>query len=183
MTQDLVHNFRHMARNNAWANWRLARACAGFSQAEFQAPRVSFFPSLSLTFNHILICDLYYVASLEGRKDARAAFDDEEPHPEPAAYAAAQKAVDLRLIAYCDGLTPAKLESMVGCDRGQRGIMQDAVGDVLAHLFQHQIHHRGQAHAMLSSTAVAPPQLDEYFMREDWQRRDAELKEMGVRPV
>ena len=183
MTQDLVHNSRHMARNNAWANWRLALACKGFSRAEFQAPRVSFFPSLSLTFNHILICDLYYVASLEGRRDARAAFDDEEPHPDPAAYAAAQKEVDLRLIAYCDGLTAAKLESIVNCDRGPRGMMQDQAGDVLAHLFQHQIHHRGQAHAMLSSTTVAPPQLDEYFMREDWQRRDAELAELGVRPV
>lgn len=183
MTQDLVHNFRHMARNNAWANGRLAKACAGFSRAEFQAPRVSFFPSLSLTLNHILICDLYYVASLEGRTDAREAFVDEEPHPDPAAYAAAQKAVDLRLIAYCDGLTAAKLESMVGCDRGERGIVLDQAGDVLAHLFQHQIHHRGQAHAMLSSTAVEPPQLDEYFMRGDWKIRDAELAAMGIRPV
>ena len=33
---------------------------------------------------------------------------------------------------------------------------------------------------MLSATAVAPPQLDEYFLREDWARRDAELSEIGV---
>jgi uncharacterized damage-inducible protein DinB len=31
------------------------------------------------------------------------------------------------------------------------------------HLYQHQIHHRGQAHAMLSGTRIKPPQLDEFF--------------------
>ena len=38
---------------------------------------------------------------------------------------------------------------------------------ILAHLFQHQIHHRGQAHAMLAGTAVPPPQLDEFFLDYD----------------
>ena len=180
MTLDLAAHFRHMARNNAWANRRLAKACAGLSAADFQAPRTGFFPSLSRTLNHILICDLYYVASLEGRADALRAFDDEEPFPDPARYAAAQQAVDLRLIAYCDGLGPAGLGDLVNLDRGAQGIRQDRAADILAHLFQHQIHHRGQAHAMLSATAVAPPQLDEYFLREDWARRDAELSEIGV---
>jgi uncharacterized damage-inducible protein DinB len=180
MTQDLAEHFRHMARNNAWANRRLAKACAGLSAADFRAPRTGFFPSLSQTLNHILICDLYYVASLEGRSDARTAFDDEEPFPDPAAYAAAQQAVDRRLVAYCDGLTPARLGDPVNLDRGADGIRQDRAADILAHLFQHQIHHRGQAHAMLSATAVKPPQLDEYFLREDWARRDAELAEIGI---
>jgi uncharacterized damage-inducible protein DinB len=38
----------------------------------------------------------------------------------------------------------------------------------LAHFFNHQTHHRGQAHAMLSSTRVAPPSLDMIlFLREE----------------
>jgi len=43
-----------MAYNNGWANHRLLGACAGLSQAEFEAPRTSFFPSLQTTLNHIL---------------------------------------------------------------------------------------------------------------------------------
>ncbi len=43
----------------------------------------------------------------------------------------------------------------------------ERIDAVLPHLFQHQIHHRGQAHAMLSSTGVAPPQLDEFFLDFD----------------
>lgn len=180
MTLDLAEHFRHMARNNAWANRRLAQACAGLSAADFQAPRSGFFPSLSQTLNHILICDLYYVASLEGRGDARRAFDDEEPFPDPVAYAAAQQAVDLRLIACCDGLSPARLGDLVDLDRGASGIRQDRAADILAHLFQHQIHHRGQAHAMLAGTRVKPPQLDEFFLAGEEHLRRDELRALGL---
>ena len=52
-----------------------------------------------------------------------------------------------------------------------------------AHLFEHQIHHRGQAHAMLSSTSVAPPQLDEFFCANEAALRAAELAELGYSEV
>jgi uncharacterized damage-inducible protein DinB len=55
----------------------------------------------------------------------------------------------------------------------------DRVGDILMHLFQHQLHHRGQAHAMLSGTRVAPPQLDEYFLSADREVADRELAGAG----
>jgi len=48
---------RAMAYNNAWANHRLLSACAALSQAEFEAPRTSFFPSIQATLNHILVID------------------------------------------------------------------------------------------------------------------------------
>ncbi len=47
------------------------------------------------------------------------------------------------------------------------------------HLFQHQIHHRGQAHAMLSATAIRPPQLDEFFAIAEAPLRAAEFGELG----
>jgi uncharacterized damage-inducible protein DinB len=53
------------------------------------------------------------------------------------------------------------------------------VGDVLLHLFAHQTHHRGQAHAMLAGTPVKPPQLDEFFMSEELPLREAELRDLG----
>ena len=49
-------------------------------------------------------------------------------------------------------------------DRGADGLVPERLDAVLAHLFQHQIHHRGQAHAMLAGTDVPPPQLDEFFL-------------------
>jgi uncharacterized damage-inducible protein DinB len=47
------------------------------------------------------------------------------------------------------------------------------------HLFQHQIHHRGQAHAMLAETAVSPPQLDEFFPVEEAPSRATEFSRLG----
>ena len=52
--------------------------------------------------------------------------------------------------------------------------------DVLAHLFQHDIHHRGQVHAMLAGTAVAPPQLDEFFLAQDAALRAEDLRTLGL---
>jgi uncharacterized damage-inducible protein DinB len=50
---------------------------------------------------------------------------------------------------------------------------------LLLHLFQHDIHHRGQAHAMLSATSVSPPQLDEFFAVGEAPLRAAEFAELG----
>jgi len=55
-----------------------------------------------------------------------------------------------------------------------------AVAGVLEHLFQHQIHHRGQAHAMLAGTGVKPPQLDEFFLAGEEALRREELRELGL---
>ncbi|MGK3986819.1 DinB family protein [Sorangium sp. So ce136] len=55
------------------------------------------------------------------------------------------------------------------------------MGSVLLHLFVHQLHHCGQAYAMLAGTRVKPPQLDEFFMPAELPLREAELRELGLR--
>jgi uncharacterized damage-inducible protein DinB len=52
--------------------------------------------------------------------------------------------------------------------------------DVLSHLFQHQTHHRGQAHAMLAGTSMKPPQLDEFIVADDAASRADVLKRLGI---
>ena len=47
-------------------------------------------------------------------------------------------------------------------------------------LFVHQVHHRGQVHDLLSQTAVAPPQLDEFFLSQDASRRSAEMQTLSL---
>ena len=66
----LVEHYRAMARNNAWSNLRLHRACGRLSEAEYKAERTSFFPSIHLTLNHILIVDLLYLEGLEWQAEA-----------------------------------------------------------------------------------------------------------------
>ncbi|MCU4653054.1 DinB family protein [Roseibacterium sp. SDUM158016] len=149
-----------MARNNAWANARLLGAVAELSQAEFEAERTGFFPSLKETLGHIWLVDLFYLDALERGGRGRAIFQVEKMPDTATDLAAKQAEADRRLIAFCDaGVGPEDTVS-VGWTGGPA---TELVEDVLLHLFQHQVHHRGQAHAMLAGTDVAPPQLDEFF--------------------
>lgn len=170
--------FLAMAHNNAWANHRLLAACAGLSQAEFEAPRAGFFPSLRATLNHILIVDRFYVDAVEGGTLGPAAWADPEPCRDVAALAEAQAGCDRRLIAACAALDEAGLARIVEAHRGTR-IQRERADRLLLHLFQHQIHHRGQAHAMLSGTSVAPPQLDEFYSVGEAPLRAAEFAALG----
>lgn len=170
--------FVAQACNNAWANHRLLSACAGLTEAELVAPRTGFFPSLRLTLNHILVIDRFYIDALEGGTLGPAAFAIDEPCTTVAALQAAQAACDRRLIAVCRGLTEAGLGAIVSVHRGTR-IQRERADRLLLHLFQHQIHHRGQAHAMLSGTAVAPPQLDEFYSAGEAPLRAREFQALG----
>ena len=176
----MVEHFREMALNNAWSNRRLLGACAQLSDAAFSANRTSFFPSLSATLNHILIVDWYYIDALEGGSRGYAIFDDEMPHPKLPGLADAQVASDRRLIAFCERLRESDLGRRIILDRAERGRKEETIASVLPHLFIHQIHHRGQAHAMLSGTTVKPPQLDEFFLFEDRAATLPELARIGL---
>lgn len=176
----LSNYFRAMARNNAWSNHRLLAACAALPPEELEARRVGFFPSLLLTLNHILTVDWYYLDGLEQGGRGLAVFENELPFARIEDLAAAQAETDRRLIQYCDGLGEGALERIVVLDRGEHGLTREAVHAVLAHLFVHQIHHRGQAHAMLSGTPVPPPQLDEFFLAWDAPLRERELAELRL---
>lgn len=181
---------RHLlteAYNNGWANHRLLRACAQLSPADFAAPRSGFFPSIKATLNHILTVDWFYIDALE--REARGApphpdfragfFAVREPFDDCAALWEAQRAADRRLIAYCKALRDEDLSRIVSIDRGAGEWQRDTRQRLLAHLFEHQIHHRGQVHAMLSSTPVAPPQLDEFFAAGEAALRERDLRELG----
>ena len=183
---DLAHHMYTMAANNAWANHRLLAACAQLSQEDFAAKRTSFFPSLKATLNHIVTVDWYYVDGLEravrrepANADAIRFFDPPEPFATCVEISVAQHAVDQRLLAVCRNLTDAQMEMPVAITR-RAGVQHETATRLLAHLFQHQIHHRGQAHAMLAGTSVKPPPLDEFFCANEAHLRERELAEIGL---
>lgn len=174
----LIAHLRTQARANRLANRRLHEAMRGLSDADFHAPRTGFFPSLAATLNHILEVDGYYLAALRGESDMVRRWDDFVPAADLTALAARQAAMDEALIAHCESLTDVTVQAGVTMDRGSR-IDRAPAAQVLAHVFMHQTHHRGQAHAMLSGTAVAPPPLDEFLMASDDRFRAADLQALG----
>ena len=178
MPASLVTTYRAMAYNNAWANHRLLGACSRLTQQEFEALRIGFFPSLKATLNHILVIDWFYVDGLEGGWLGPKAWANLEPCAKVADLQREQAAVDKRLIAVCAALTEPSLNGEVRINRDTR-IQFERRDRLLLHLFQHQVHHRGQAHAMMSGTSVKPPQLDEFFSIGEAPLRAAEFAALG----
>src|SRR5688572_8867512 len=152
----LAHHFATEAYNNAWANYRLLEACAQLSPGALVARRTSFFPSIKATLNHILTVDWFYLEMLERSRaglppseNPGRHFEPEEPFDDCRQLAREQRDADRRLIALCESLIDADLDAPVSTLR-REGLVHDRLRRILAHLFQHQIHHRGQAHAMLA---------------------------------
>ena len=175
---ELAGALRIQARANRLANHRLHAAMAALSRSDLHVARASFFASLAATLNHILAVDSYYLDALTREPAAAARYAAFRPALELAELAALQAASDERLIAYCDCLDAAACAVPVEMDRGDH-VQRDLAGHVLAHLFMHQTHHRGQVHGMLGSTAVAPPQLDEFLMPSEAHLRAADMAALG----
>lgn len=174
----LSEHFRTTARANHLANRRLARALAALTAEDFHAPRTSFFPSLALTLDHLLAVDIYYIAGLHGEADMADQYQQFTPSADAAEWARRQTVSDLRLIRFCDALDDAAMNRVVTLDRGTR-LEANPLGRTLAHLAMHQTHHRGQVHAMLSGTAVKPPQLDDFLLPADVAARREDLAALG----
>ena len=165
---------RHLslqARNNAWANRRLLDSCGKLTQAELTRKRPCFFGTILATLNHILTVDWYYLDALTEGGRGRSVYPDEDPFATVADLAASQAETDGKLVDFCTGLSESDLGRTVATVREGGAVWQEEIGDLLLHLFQHQIHHRGQVHDMLSDTSVAPPQLDEFFLTMDRANR------------
>jgi len=176
----LLEHLRRMARNNLWSNDRLYRVVLALQPGEFKAERTSFFPSIKETLNHILAVDHLYLDFLTDGGHGAAAYDDYVPFDDAASLAEAQADFDRKLAALCDNLTEADLDRRVITDRREDGMIPERIGDILAHVFLHDIHHRGQVHAMLAGTSVAPPQLDEFLLDYDIELRKDEVERLKL---
>ena len=177
---NLLSFLRTQVRANRLANHRLHAAWSVLSDAELQAPRTSFFPSLAATLDHILWVDGYYLDCLQGRPDARERALGWTPRRSGDALAAEQATSDERFIALLQACGDADLARVVEMPRRDH-VQREPLANVVAHLLNHQVHHRGQVHAMLAGTAVAPPQLDEFLMSSEAHLRQADMAALGWR--
>ena len=71
-----------------------------------------------------------------------------------------------KLARFCQALDPGALAETRKTERAD-GAVTERVDALLLHLFQHQIHHRGQAHVQVQHAGIAPPQLDEFYLDYD----------------
>ncbi len=163
--------FRQLARYNTWANERIYAAVAELSDAERKAKRPSFFGSIHATLNHILVGDRVWLSRLTAKpggplvsRPAEITALNQELYGNFDELRAARLKEDARIAdvvgRYSDSDLTRKLDyaNMAGEER------HTPMAQVLAHVFNHQTHHRGQVHGLLSHTHIAPPALDMILM-------------------
>ncbi|MCC7428199.1 MAG: DinB family protein [Alphaproteobacteria bacterium] len=156
-------HFQRMARYNRLANAILYAACAELGDAARRADRRGFFGSIHATLNHILVGDGIWFARFEGREPPTRKldailFDDFD------ALRQARAAEDGRIEAFIAALPAERLHGDFAYASMAGKPYVDAMAALLAHIFNHQTHHRGQVHDMISQalagTGREPPSLD-----------------------
>jgi uncharacterized damage-inducible protein DinB len=152
--------FEMLAAYNCWVNERLYEAAAKLGDADYRADRGAFFGSLHGTLNHLLLGDRIWMHRFTG--------EGEEPkqldailHDDFDSLRAARRVEDGRLITYVERLSEADLRGTIRY-RSTRSPaeIEQYLAPLLLHFFNHQTHHRGQAHCLLTAIAGEAPSFD-----------------------
>jgi uncharacterized damage-inducible protein DinB len=155
-----IENFRQLVDYNHWANLRLYGAALEMPEEQYRRPAGVFFGSLHGTLNHLLLTDRIWLKRLTGigeppnRLDA-ILYDDRKE------LLHARIAEDARLQDVVGSYGEADMTKAVSYQTTSGKPYSQKLQDILLHLFNHQTHHRGQAHACCSIvTGREPPTLD-----------------------
>ncbi|HEV2898693.1 MAG TPA: DinB family protein [Pseudaminobacter sp.] len=156
----MKQHFTMFAAYNSWANQRVYEAAAALSAEEFRRDTGAFFRSMMGTLNHLVAADRIWMKRFTGEGDAPTALDA-IIHEDFARLRAAREAEDKRIVKWIGGLTEKALSGrftyMTVTD--MRTVSQ-RLAPALDHFFNHQTHHRGQAHTILTALGKPSLQLD-----------------------
>jgi uncharacterized damage-inducible protein DinB len=153
-------HFAMMAGYNAWCNERIYDVAAQLSDADYRADRGAFFKSMHGTLNHLLVADRIWLKRFSGKGEAPNRLDAILFENLSELRAARQKE-DERIVAYVDSLTEADLAGRIRYRTITNPIeIEQPLAPALVHFFNHQTHHRGQAHCLLTGFGLDAPSLD-----------------------
>lgn len=164
----MQQHFRMFAAYNRWANALVYDAAAALTENELTRSSGAFFGSMLGTLNHLLVADRIWMKRFTGEGEAPKALDT-ILFTDFARLRTAREAEDERIVAWTDTLTPKALAGrftyMTVTD--VRTVSQ-RLAPALAHFFNHQTHHRGQAHMILTTLGKPSLVLDlVYFQRTE----------------
>lgn len=163
-------HYEMFAAYNRWANRRLYDRAALLADADYRADRGAFFGSVHATLNHLLVTDRIWMRRFSGEGETYPRLDL-ILHEDFSGLREAREAEDERIVSWFGSLDDRALQGTFTyrpVSRPEQEITQP-LGPALAHFFNHQTHHRGQVHAVMTGIGgrSAAPELDlVYFQRE-----------------
>ncbi len=160
---------RTFARYNRWQNRSIYGAAATLSEAERRQERGAFFGSIHATLSHLLWGDTVWMSRFDGWEKPQGAIRDSTGFaPDWDDLCARREAADARILDWAGRVDPAWLASDATWFSGALGreVTKNA-GLCVAHFFNHQTHHRGQVHAMLTAAGARPGDTDLFAMPDE----------------
>ena len=162
----MKQHFEMMAAYNRWANRCVFDAAEPLPVPDLERDMGAFFRSILGTLNHILVADRIWMRRFTGQGEAPARLDA-VLFPAFGALKVAREAEDERIAAWIGGLDETALAGrFTYMTTTDVRVVSQRLAPALAHFFNHQTHHRGQVHAMLTALGRPSPALDLiYFQR------------------
>jgi uncharacterized damage-inducible protein DinB len=158
---------RGMARYNKWMNDKIFPCAAQLSDEERKRDRGAFFKSIHATLNHILWADQIWLHRLAGMAKPKAANIGESlaQFADFGELSRERNRFDQVILDWAEALDAAALS-------GDYSYHSVAVNRqivkprwlLITHLFNHQTHHRGQVHCLLTQCGLKPGDTDLPFM-------------------
>lgn len=156
----MKQHLQQLAEYNRWANARLYEAALALNELDYRRDVGAFFKSLHGTLNHLLLTDRLWLKRLTGEGDHPNNLDA-ILYENRAQLALARAEEDDRLVTFVASLDDTSAAGPLTYATTTGKQYEQSRADILAHLFNHQTHHRGQAHTILSLCGDSePPQLD-----------------------
>lgn len=160
---------REMARYNHWQNANVATCVEAMSQDDLRRDRGAFFGSILATLNHLLWSDAIWMCRWSSvEKPNGSAKDGLTLTTTGPDWVKARRALDTAILDWTKGLTDDDIAGDLSWYSGL--LKKDMTMDrrlCIMHFFNHQTHHRGQVHAMLTAAGQRPGDTDLFLMPAD----------------
>jgi uncharacterized damage-inducible protein DinB len=155
----MLDAFRMLARYNRIANERLYEACGRLDPVEYRLERKGSFGSIHALLNHLLLGDRIWMSRFAGRRNTTPPLNS-ILFDSFAGLRSARAAQDEEIEAFFTEIDTEFLQRQLPYTNSQGKDYLETVPVAVLHFFNHQTHHRGQVHVMISQTDVKPPSLD-----------------------
>ena len=157
-----------MAHYNAWQNTQLTDSLDGVGDAVLRQDRGAFFRSILGTLNHVLWGDTLWMSRFDGGAKPQGGIPESHAlHPTFASWSADRFRLDRRITHWAERLNTIDLKGDLTWFSGALGRDMTKKKELcVLHMFNHQTHHRGQIHAMMTAAGLSAPVSDLAFMPE-----------------
>jgi uncharacterized damage-inducible protein DinB len=157
-----------MARYNLWQNESLIKAANTISDSERRAERGAFFGSIGKTFSHIYWGDRMWLSRFEGIEGPGGNIASSvSMFPDWAAFQKERAALDRHILDWARNVPADWFDGSLTWFAGSIGRNKtNPLKLLVVQMFNHQTHHRGQIHAMLTACGAKPEATDLQHMPE-----------------